>query len=255
MAVPERLSELLAEMDALVEGYRYDGDRSGYFAAMYRCVTREVARRCEAGGFDDSERMVEFASAFARRYLDAAHARRAGRPTTNSWATAFDASRRWKPVVLQHLMLGMNAHINLDLGVVTAELGDTYGIDQMAGDFRRINDLLASMVESCQRGVSDVSPWMGLLDRMGGRTDTVFVRFSLVRARDVAWHTAQRLAPLPTAARRDAIEQLDQDVARLGALVLDGPLPVDLALVAVRLRERRHVRDVIDRLTTATASR
>ena len=31
---------------------------------------------------------------------------------------------RWRPIVLQHLLLGINAHINLDLGVTASEFGE-----------------------------------------------------------------------------------------------------------------------------------
>ena len=160
--------------------------------------------------------MADFARAFARRYLDADAAQRAGVAPPAAWSKAFAQSRRWKPVVLQHLMLGMNAHINLDLGVVTAEFADSYGIDAMATDFHRINDVLGSMIESCQRCVGETSPWVGLLDRVGGRTDTRLVRFSLDRAREAAWHTAQRLAGLDLDARPAAIAELDARVAKLG---------------------------------------
>ncbi len=248
------LTPLLDEIDDVVAAFRRAGSRAGYFPAMYRCVTLEVARRCAAGQFEEPDRMVGFTIRFARQYLDAVEAHRTGKAVPEAWSVAFTAADAWRPVVLQHLMLGMNAHINLDLGVVAAELAGTDGLDAIARDFRLINEVLAAMTIGCQRAVGDASPWIGLLDRIGGRTDTRIVRFSLVRAREAAWNTAERLAPLGPVERAKAVTQLDRDVAALAPLVLDAPVPIGVALFAVRLRERRPVPDVIDRLTKVTAA-
>jgi hypothetical protein len=162
---------------------------------------------------------------------------------------------KWRPLILQHLLLGMNAHINLDLGVVAAEAGDRYGLDAIAADFDRINQLLAEMITGCQTAVTSVSPWLGLLDRLGGRSDTTLVRFSLVRARKAAWHTAQRLAPLPPPERGPAITALDRDIRGLSRLVTRGPLVVNVGAFVVRLRERSNVRQVIDALAVPVVLR
>ena len=237
-------------MDAVVQTCIRRASRAGYFAALYRAVTRAVQARASAGRFEDGERMRAFASAFARRYLDAFDAWTADRPTTEAWGAAFTAAGRWRPTVLQHVMLGINAHINLDLGIVTAEAADTHGgLAPIATDFDHVNDLLGSMVVACQRAVGAVSPWVGLLDRVGGRADTQLVRFSLVQARAAAWRVAERLVALEPAERSVAIDELDRGVAALAGLVTNGPVAVDLALAVVRLRERRPVDEVIATLS------
>ena len=76
----------------------------------------------EAGAFDDADRMERLDTLFADRYLDAVAARSAGRPATASWELTFAAAQRWRPLVLQHLLVGINAHINLDLGIAAARL-------------------------------------------------------------------------------------------------------------------------------------
>ena len=111
---------------------------------MYRRVTAEVKRRIEAGEFDDGPRMERFDVLFARRYLDAWAQHERGEVPTGVWALAFAAGERWRPVVLQHLLLGMNAHINLDLGIVAAVVGHRVGqagIDHVAGFVAHTVDL------------------------------------------------------------------------------------------------------------------
>ena len=48
-----------------------------------------------------------------------------------------------RPIILQHLLLGMNAHINLDLGVCASELAEPGAIDAIRVDFDAVNDVLA----------------------------------------------------------------------------------------------------------------
>ena len=250
MKMSTAFDDLIAEMDHIVEDCRSAQSRAGYFAALYRNVTRELRRQSESGAFPDPTRMVEFTSIFAHRYLDAYSAWRSGRATTAAWSAAFSATDRWRPIVLQHLLLGMNAHINLDLGVVGAELGDRYGLDEIGGDFHALNDLLSSMILRSQQAVDSVSPWIGLLDRLGGRNDTTVVRFSLIRAREAAWHSAQRLSPMSSDDRAAAVDELDANIQRLSRVVAPGPFLLSGAMLLVRFRERRSVRDVIDALST-----
>ena len=94
----------------------------GYFAALYRRVTVEVKGRMDKGHFVDPARMEALDAVFANRYLDAYHRYRCGEGTTRAWTYAFTASADPEPTVLQHLLMGMNAHISLDLGIAAAEV-------------------------------------------------------------------------------------------------------------------------------------
>ena len=138
--------------------------------------------RAAAGAFEDAERMEHFVAAFAGRYLrslEAWAARRHRRSDRGGWRSR--PPRRWRPVILQHLLLGMNAHINLDLGVTAAEHAVDGALDAVRADFDAVNDVLAALVDECQGALGDVSPWLGLADRIGGGGDETMIRFSLDR--------------------------------------------------------------------------
>jgi hypothetical protein len=240
----------LAALDAVVERSRERKDRSGFFAALYRGVTHEVAARTEAGQFEQPTRMQRFVTRFAGRYLDAHHAWITGTPPSESWAAAFASVRRWRPVVLQHLLVGINAHINLDLGITAVELGDESGLGPLAADFHTVNDVLASLVDRSQDAVNRVSPWFGLADRFGARGDEELIRFSLRRARDEAWQFAQRLAALPPEERGGEIERVDRAAARVARSVLHPGMRLSAPLLVVRLREPWRVGPVLDAFAT-----
>lgn len=243
------IDDVLSELDEVVALARSEGSRVGYFAALYRRVTRTVRDWIAADRFDDGPRMERLDVIFADLYLDAWHARRNGRPTSRSWAVAFDAVEDWWPIVLQHLLLGMNAHINLDLGVAAARAAAPGDIHEMRDDFRLINRLLASLVDEEQASLARVWPLLHVLDWFGGRGDEAVIHFSMEKAREEAWAFAVRLAARPEAEWAAEIDATDRVVARLGELVRHpGPLLGTVTRV-VRLGELRSTERVIDLLS------
>jgi hypothetical protein len=246
--VGDGFTTTIDKLDRTVERCARDGDRIGYFAAMYGAVTRTIAGRTAAGEFDDASRMEHFVAAFAGRYLDAVDAWVRGQPVVGSWRLAFEAAGRWRPVILQHLLLGMNAHINLDLGVTAAEHAIDGALDAVRADFDAVNDVLAALVDECQGALGDVSPWLGLADSIGGRGDETMIRFSLIAARRQAWTVATRLAPLAPTERAAAVDAVDAGAVRVGTRVAHPGVGASALLLLVRARERASPADVMRRL-------
>src|SRR5829696_9607757 len=115
------IDEIIEHLDDLIAHARRAKNRLGYFAALYRNVTIKVKEGILAGSFEDAARMERLDVAFANRYLDALERYRRGEEPGKCWRTTFRAAESWHPIVLQHLLLGINAHINLDLGVAAAQ--------------------------------------------------------------------------------------------------------------------------------------
>ena len=91
----------------------------------------------------------------------------------------------------------------MDLAVTASALGDGGSLEAVRTDFHAINDVLAELVHGCQQALNEVSPWLDLVDHIGGGGDEIVIRFSLIVARRQAWSTATRLAALSDG-RRDA---------------------------------------------------
>ncbi|HEX2700407.1 MAG TPA: DUF5995 family protein [Acidimicrobiales bacterium] len=226
-------------------------DRAGYFAAMYRQVTAKVAEGIAEGFFDDAERMERLDVVFATRYLAALGEYQSGRPTTRSWELAFDATASARPLIVQHLLAGMNAHINLDLGIAAATTAPGRDLSTLRKDFDRINEVLALLIGGIEGDIADVSPWIWLLDKIGGRHDDEVVRFSIEVARTEAWRFAVELAPLAPGDWPGAISARDAGVARVGRRILDPGL-LGAGLLVIRARESNDVPRVIRALTGVT---
>lgn len=244
------IDQVIEDLDGIVARALAENDRIGYFAALYRRVTVKVKEGIETPGFfEDPARMDRLDFAFASRYLEALRQWREGRAPTAAWAAAFRATRSMRPVILQQLVLGINAHINLDLGIAAARTAPGPALPGLKGDFIRINQILASLVHRVEDQIGSLSPKFRWLARVAGEDGVRVVEFSLGVARDEAWRLALELGPLEPAAQEPLIARRDRETARLARKVLHpGPL-LDLVALLVRLWEVKDVRRIIDVLS------
>lgn len=246
----ESVEDAIEIMDAFIERCWDQSDPRGYFACLYRGVTRRVAQEIGRGAYDDGDRMSRFDAAFANRWFDAIDAQDAGGRPTRAWGRAFRAGRQRHTTLIQHLLLGMNAHINLDLGISAAQVARGDALQGLFGDFEAINLLLNAMLDTCQALVAEHSPMMRLLDVGALRADEALVNFSIRLARKEAWANAQRLATLEGAAFDAAVERIDRRAGTLAQLVADPGRALGAVLTVVRAWERKSPRAVIETLAT-----
>ena len=243
------IDEVIAQLDAIIAEAMLHGDRLGFFAVLYRTVTAAVKEGIAAGRFQDGPRMERLDVIFANRYLEAFHLHRSGGSPTHSWRAAFAAGKSHRPVILQHLLLGMNAHINLDLAIAAAEVCPGDAIAGLEHDFNEINTVLATLETGVEQEVCSLSPWVDRLDHIDPKAGRVVANFSIDRARACSWAVAQRLAHLSGDARDLAIAAIDADVALLARLI-ERPVGIliNLNLFLVRLRETRDARKIMTTL-------
>ncbi|CAM4412218.1 DUF5995 domain-containing protein [Zobellia nedashkovskayae] len=185
---------------------------------MYRRVTAQILEEVQLKNFEDNERMEKFDVAFANYYLDAYYAYKNNTPISKTWAFAFK-NKNEPLTILQHIMMGINTHINLDLGLaVSAEM---YGkeIAEIENDFNKVNGILGSIVNEMQERLSRVSSLLFLLDLAGQNTDEQIINFSLGKARELSWHNANLLWGLGIDHQKDAIDKMDLIVLSLGEFI------------------------------------
>ena len=219
-ALPRTIDQVIERLDAIVEDAVAAQSRVGYFAALYNRVTMAVRDGIREHAFQDNSRMERLDVAFANRYIDAYDQYHRGERPRTSWLLVFDATGRRDLSVLQHLVLGMNAHINLDLGIACAEIAPGNAIDALETDFTRINDVLATLLPMVEAHLGEISHRLGTLTEvahdLNGLDDRVGM-FSMVEARRGAWRLARRLAHINNPlAREVAIAARDTGTALLG---------------------------------------
>ena len=239
--VIERLGDIIAIC-------RREDSRLGYFPALYRRVTIRVKEDIAAGRFDDGARMARLDVCFAQRYFEAFDRHRRGASPTQAWAYSFARAESPDPLILQHLMLGINAHINLDLGIAAVETTPSGALPALRNDFERINTILASLIDEVQDEIAACWPMMGVLDRLGGRLDETLCSFCLAEARAAAWSRAEELAGCSGEAVDACIARFDEEVHALARRICptDGVLPPLVRHLSAA--ENDNPRAVIDRL-------
>jgi Family of unknown function (DUF5995) len=244
---PQNLNEVIEALTEIIRISKDEESRVGFFAAMYGKVTVRVRTGVESGLFEDGPRMDRLATTFASRYLTAVDQFRNGTEPSRCWDFAFKTATMRRPLIIQHLLMGINAHINLDLGIAAAQTSPGDGLGDLRNDFVQINDLLAHEVATIREEIGDVSPWIRLLDRIDPDAGSAIINFSIERARDQAWTVAELLACLPPDSWQERITVLDRNAVTVGRLVRDPPgwiLRVGLRLI--RIREKGDVRRVIE---------
>jgi hypothetical protein len=254
----QTIDQVLQALDEIIGQSWQARGRIGYFAALYRRVTRAVKDGIAQGRFQNGPLMETLDVVFASRYLDAVKQFQTGCQPTQSWRVAFNAASDIRPLVLQQLLAGMNAHINLDLGIASAEVAPGAQILALRTDFFQINQVLADQVSAVENEMGEISPMIHLLEDIDLRTATQIINFNIDVARDLAWAFAMRMAVTPSVLWPAAVAAKDAETALFGqTLVHPGP-PIDVLLAPIRLPESDDIRRNIDVLagnaTTAAAA-
>jgi hypothetical protein len=219
------IDQVIARLKEIVQVAIRDGSRLGYFAALYLRVTERVKEGIAKGEFDDGPRMERLDVTFASRYLAAYDAFQSGELPSRAWLLAFRAAETDGHAVIQHLLAGMNAHIDLDLGVAAARTCPGAALAALQGDFDRINDVLAALTPAVEHELDRTSFDFDTLASLAPRMELKVVGAAMRAARGAAWHLAVELAPLSPTAQLHAMAVRDDEAVVAGMAVLaPGPL-------------------------------
>lgn len=242
------IDEVITSLGKIIADAETNESTTGYFATLYQKVTMKVKQGIAEGFFEDGPRMEQLDIVFAQRYLAAYQAEQQQQASTASWQCAFDLSTAYWPIVLQHLMMGINAHINLDLGIAAATVCKGQNIQDLANDFKKINQILADLVQEVQDDLARIWPTLIWILKRTRKVDDFFIDFSMELARDGAWRFAEKLAALPAEEWASLIAARDEKIARKARIVSHPGKMLSFLLGIARLGERGRVSDKIIQL-------
>ncbi|HEY9046077.1 MAG TPA: DUF5995 family protein [Ohtaekwangia sp.] len=238
------IDEVIDQLEQLIHECSNTKDRIGYFASLYHKVTVRVKDAILKKEFEDNARMEKFDVIFANRYLSALRQWKENDIPTAPWLVAFNNSKKNSRLLLQHLLLGMNAHINLDLGIAAVQVIGTQDIRSIHNDFNRINDILGAMTFEVLQDVNRISPLLSLFG-LHATNDTILIQFSITNARDGAWSFAEDLSTKKgqefdacILTRSNTIRKLADSLVRPAGLV-------KITLGIIHLFEWRNPRKII----------
>lgn len=241
---------VISALDEIISDSVKNKNPLGYFAALYRNVTVKVKEGIENNFFDDGPRMEKLDIIFALRYIDAYYAWQKNEKITNSWQKAFELSASYWPIVLQHLLIGMNAHINLDLGIAAAEVSKNGNINDLEDDFKKINKILSSLVNEVQNDLADMWPTLKKILLKTKKTDDFLVDFSMELARDGAWKFALIVANSPKNSIETIISSRDEKISKKAVLITNPGILANIIFKIIRLGEKGTIEKRIMQLAT-----
>ncbi|HEX5868849.1 MAG TPA: DUF5995 family protein [Longimicrobium sp.] len=216
--LPQTIDQVLVRLNGILDDSLRAGTRIGYFAALYERVTTNVRRALVAGNvFQDNPRMERLDVVFADRFLAAWDQHVAGGTPSKSWQAAFALLDDPGPLVVQHLLVSMNAHINLDLGIAAATVAPSpQALESLWPDFKTINEVLSRLVIVVEDELGEISPRLKRIEDIAPGLEDRLFDFGIDVARDFAWSLAQELGRTPAEGWDAVIARRDAQVAALG---------------------------------------
>jgi hypothetical protein len=243
----ERLNEIVALATKTKQKY-------GYFAAMHRRMTYRVKQGIVAGLFENGELMARLEGCLAGHYVRAFTAFQSGGTLPQAWEIAFNAVKHDRCTMLQHLLLGMNAHVFLDLGVAAAETMKMNVFSKLKHDFAVKNDLLFNELEPQNNGFGRFARYVALFDYGLCSTDVWLLRQGRTWFRESNWDFGKKLSELDPAYWAVAISDRDSLVSELAWRIVSPGFRYSVPLVLSKLIEGRSVARNITQLDNATVN-
>lgn len=240
----QRIDEVIFELDKIIDECIRQNSRKGYFACLYRKMTIAVKQGILNNQFEDGARMEQLDIIFAQRYLKAYRQYQNRQICTVSWDTAFKAADQ-QHTTLQHLLLGMNAHINLDLGIAAAQVSKDRDIQALKTDFDRINEVIGSLINEVQQDIEDICWPMRWVKLVNNQHKDAVINFSISLARKSAWANALVLASSPDSLWDHYISNIDQQVSQIGLRVITPSISQSILLRGIRLFEPNDITQII----------
>lgn len=235
------VEEVEAGLQRLEAHFWVRRDRRGVFATAYLHITRALRRDLEGGGFRNPAWVRAYLVSFGNLYRVALlNYERGEGPVAKAWRISFEAARVGAGFVIQHLVLGINAHINHDLPLALVEVGIDPARADKYHDHTRVNEVLQAATDGLKGEVSTrYAPVLSRLDRLAGRFDDDATRFSIPKAREHAWTFAVALTSCGSDPEKVRLRTLlDEQAAVLARLILAAPTRRPLLVRTVRLVQR-----------------
>jgi hypothetical protein len=188
-------------------------DKRAVFATAYLTITRAMKSGIESGRFGDDDWVGIYLRSFARLYVEALRDYEEGdlARVPRAWRVAFDLGAAREGLIIQHLVLGINAHVNHDLPIALANAGIDPQRPRRYDDHTSVNVVLGATLDALQDHVERLySPVLRLFDNLLGRWDDEFSFTMVKNAREHAW-----LACL------DLVEARDEDERALARRRVD----------------------------------
>lgn len=205
-------SPVVHRMHALVREWDQSGDHRSVFLRCYMMMTVNTIEAIERQEFRDPPWVERLLHRFAEYYFEALEAyQRQDVGTPQVWQLTLDTARLDGDWVLQHLLLGVNAHINYDLALTLEEIlrGEWPVLDdakraERYEDYCLVNSVIGRTIDAVQDDIlAPGMPLIGVFDVLLGRMDEFLISRFITHWRDAVWKQAVALLETQSVSERD----------------------------------------------------
>jgi hypothetical protein len=200
----QTISDAAQSLTALENLFRQTKDKRGIFVVAYKEMTDTLQKLIdsqEKGSdkiFNDLEWVKGYLVTFANLYREALYGALHHLTVPRAWKISFEKIEDEGILTIQHLMLGINAHIMRDLPFTLNQIG--LGNDEQQKfrkeDHDNVNQVLETATDTIQKKVSNYhrAKGLALLDSFLTSFDEWVTNSFFQRQREMAWLDALSLA-------------------------------------------------------------
>jgi hypothetical protein len=168
-------------------------DRRAIFASVYTLTTLRMAESIDANDYTNTVWMKSYQTEFANHYRKAlnAYVTQQRSQVPNAWLKAFDSASGGQTLIIQDVLLGMNAHINYDLAFAIEKVGISPNTASRYLDHTRVNDVLNEVGDEIVAALGSLyGANYAAVDAAFGPVDELFLAAGMATARQNAWNNA-----------------------------------------------------------------
>ena len=220
-------------MHELIEQWKREEDNRRVFLACYTMMTENMLEAISEREFEDCPWVDELLHHFAAYYFQGLKTfENNPRHTPAVWAVAHRTAQNQKAHVMQHLFLGINAHINYDLVMTLVDMLDPGwaalpepDLASRYRDYCHVNQIIAGTIDEVQDSVLEsINPGLAVLDRLGGRLDEWLASRLINAWREEVWGDALRLLAAKDPSERGLLRrEVESKTLRISRRILSLP--------------------------------
>jgi len=241
-AAYQSIQDVISGLAKLEQVFLKRRDRRAVFVTAYLQITQELKRRIETSQFQDNAWVGSYIVAFANLYRQALAAYENGdlAAVPQAWRLSLDTSAAGVGLVIQDLLLGINAHINHDLPLALKEVGIEPGRRLRYEDHTAVNNALREATETVQERIASLyASGLGVLDHLLGNLDEGFTSFSFEAAREHAWNMGVALVTAQSEQDKMRLTTaIDRQATLVARLILAPNTPFPWLIEALRTIEQ-----------------
>lgn len=211
--MPE-IARVIERMHTQALAWEQSADERAIFLRCYSMMTGNMITALDADRFHDRTWATQLLNVFGEYYFLALAAYdQSSSETPAVWKFAHDAAIQRNLHVMQHLFLGINAHINYDLVLTVVDMLEPEW-DQLNEaqrqlryeDHCKVNEVIAETIDRVQDTVIErYDPLMDVIDRMLGRVDELLLSRLITHWRESVWQQAMSMLACQNAREREEI--------------------------------------------------